>query len=316
MHAVKLLLEAGADPNYCTHDDFQSLITLAAYNSSNEIIELLIEHGCDVNKKNDRGYIAIHFAALQGRTDTVKILLRAGSKFDPQTEDTKNTPLAFAANGGLLETMKVFLPLGCNVNNVDKDKDTPIHYASYYGMKEGVKLLIEHGANPDARNLVNTSPLWNAVYKGHSDIVLELLQANVEMEVDSAGREPWPFVSDMNCYDVPRSPLYVAVEHDCKIIVMLLIAAGYNIHAEKWFLEGNIPYSEDNAPLVSEVTRYIQTPNKLLIICRNFFRSMFGLGVCDKVDRLDIPRTLKDCLKLKHLLENATKMSSDFLNTI
>ena len=141
------------------------------------------------------------------------------SEFDRHTED-KNTPLAFAAYGGHLETMKVFLPLGCNVNNLDKDEDTPMHYASYNGMKEGVKLLIQHGANPDARNCVNASPLWNAVYKGHSDLVLELLQANVEMEVDSAGREPWPFESDMNYYDVPRSPLYVAVEHDCKIIVM------------------------------------------------------------------------------------------------
>ena len=306
---MKLLLEAGADPNYCTHDEYKSLITLATYNSSNEIIELLIKHGGDVNKKDDKGYIAIHFAALNGRTDTVKILLRAGSKFDPQTED-KNTPLAFAADGGHLETMKVFLPLGCNVNNVDKNKDTPIHYASYNGMKEGVKLLIEHGANPDARNRANASPLWNAVYMGRSDIVLELLQANVEMEVDSMGD------TGVYYYGVPTSHLYVAIEHDCRIIVMLLIAAGYNIHAEKWFIEGNIPYSEDNAPLVSEVARYIQTPNKLLIICRNFFRSMFGLGVCDKVDRLDIPRTLKDCLKLKHLLENATKMSSDLLNTI
>ena len=306
---MKLLLEAGADPNYCTHDEYKSLITLATYNSSNEIIELLIKHGGDVNKKDDKGYIAIHFAALNGRTDTVKILLRAGSKFDPQTEDI-NTPLAFAADGGHLETMKVFLPLGCNVNSVDKNKDTPIHYASYNGMKEGVKLLIEHGANPDARNRANASPLWNAVYMGRSDIVLELLQANVEMEVDSMGD------TRLYYYDVPRSPLYVAIEHDCRIIVMLLIAAGYNIHAEKWFLEGNIPYSEDNAPLVSEVARYIQTPNRLLTICRNYFRSMFGLGVCDKVDRLDIPRTLKDCLKLKHLLENTTKMSSDILNSI
>ena len=309
MHAVKLLLEAGADPNYCTHDKYKSLITLATYNSSNEIIELLIKHGGDVNKKDDKGYIAIHFAAWHGHTDTVKILLRAGSKFDPQTED-KKTPLAFAAICGHLETMKVFLPLGCNVNNVNKDKDTPIHYASQKGMKEGVKLLIEHGANTDARNHVNASPLWKAVYMGHSDIVLELLQANVEMEVDSVGDTIAYY------YDVPRSPLYVAIKHDCRIIVMLLIAAGYNIHAEKWFIEGNIPYSEDNAPLVSEVARYIQTPNKLLIICRNYFRSMFGLGVCDKVDRLDIPRTLKDCLKLEHLLENATKMSSDILNSI
>ena len=312
---MKLLLEAGADPNYCTHDEYKSLITLATYNSSNEIIELLIKHGGDVNKKDDKGYIAIHFAALHGRTDTVQILLRAGSKFDPQTED-KNTPLAFAAKGGHQETMKVFLQLGCNVNNVDKDKDTPIHYASYNGMIEGVKLLIELGANPDARNRVNASPLWNAEYMGHSDIVQELLQANVEMEVFSTGRDPSPSDTDVYFYDVPRSPLYVSIEADDRNHVMLLIAAGYNIHAEKWFLEGNIPYPEDNAPLVSEVARYIQTPNKLLIICRNFFRRMFGLGVFDKVDRLDIPRTLKDCLKLKYLRENATKMSSDFLNSI
>ena len=315
MRAAKLLLEAGADPNYCTHDDQASLITQATYSPSSEVVELLIEHGADVNIKNDKDYMAIHFAAWHGKTDTVQILLAAGSEFDPQTED-KNTPLAFAANGGDLDTMKVFLPLGCNVNNVDKDEDTPMHYASYNGMKEGVKLLIQHGANPDARNRVNTSPLWNAVYNGYSDIVLELLLANVEMEVFSTGRNPLPSDIDMYFYDIPRSPLYVAIEHDCKIIVMLLIAAGYNIHAEKWFIEGNMPYSEDNAPLVSEVTRYIQTPNKLLIICRNFFRSMFGLGVCDKADRLEIPRTMKDCLKLKHLLENATKMSSDFLNTI
>ena len=255
-------------------------------------------------------YSAIHFAAWHGHRETVKILLEAGGQYDEQSED-RNTPLAFAANGGHLQTMKLFLPLGCDVNNADKDNDTPLHYAAYNGMTEGVQLLIEYGANPDVRNRVNASPLWNAVFRGHHGIVKELLEANVNMELTSRGRDPSPSDIDVYFYSVPRSPLFVATDTQRRDIVMLLIAAGYNVHKETWLLDGDIPYREENTELIGEVSTYIQAPSRLLTLCRNFFRSWFGFEVGKNVDKLDIPGSLKDYLKLKHLTEDANKMSID-----
>ena len=256
-----------------------------------------------MNVLNYRSYSPLHIASLFGKTDCVKALLEAGASHDDQPID-KNTPLALAVNGGHLDVMKLLLPLGCDVNNADKDFDTPLHYAAYNGMVEGVNLLIEYGANPDVCNRVNTSVLWNAVFRNHTDVVYQLLIENVRMEISSRGRDPAPSDVDVYFYGLPKSPLYVAVDKKCRDIVQLLISAGYNIQKETWLLEGDIPKNHENEELLSILMDHIQTPDRLLTICRNTIRQYLGRNVCKKIERLDIPQHLKNCLALKGLLDD------------
>ena len=308
---ARILLDAGADPNYCTPDEENSLLLLACYDGSNEMIKILLRFGAKPGLSNHLDYSPLHIAAWNGHVEAVKTLLATGVHHDKQTKD-KNTPLALAAHGNNLEVMRLLLPLGCKVNNADKDKDTPLHYAAYNGMTEGLKLLLEYGADPDITNRVNTSVLWNAVYMKHKDVVKQLLVANVEMEISSEGIDQHSQSDEVVfIYDTPRTPLYVAVENESPEIALLLITAGYNIFKEKWLLDGDIPNRENNEKLVSILLQYIQTPQRLVAICRNYFRRYFGLGVFQNVEQLDIPSSLKNYLTLKDLAEDMKKQDMD-----
>ena len=64
------------------------------------------------------------------------------------------TTLIYASKNGHLETAKLLIANGADVNNrgEDEDKFTPLIYASKNGHPEVVKLLINKGADVNARD--------------------------------------------------------------------------------------------------------------------------------------------------------------------
>ena len=170
----------------------------------------------------------------------------------------------------------------------------------FLGSAEGVELLLEAGANPELCNRVGASPLWNAVYNGHIDVVRQLLLVNVTMAMSSTGRDPSPSDDDIYFYDVPRSPLYVAVDRDRKNIAMLLIESGYNVQRETWLLDRDIPEADNE--LIRVLTEFCQNPCSLMLLCRNVIRLRLGCGrnIFKKVEQLDIPQRMKEYVTLKY----------------
>ena len=304
-----VLLEAGASPNHPNPEDGGTILLQAAYDGNPDIMKALIKYGGDVNLMNNKLYSALHIAALFGFSKVVKILLDAGSVHDAQTSD-KNTPLALAANGGHLEVMKLLVPLGCDVNNTDKDNDTPLHYAAFNGIVEGVELLIQSGADPDVCNSSNASVLWYAVYMKHLEVVKRLLARNVKMEKNSRGRNPLPSDFDRYFYETAKSPLYVAMERESKDSLKLLLCAGYNVQNETWLLEDDIPEVETHMELLLEIYEFTKTPVALMTACRNSIRQHLGRDVYQKVEKLDIPRSLKNYLSLSDLLGDVAFFSA------
>ena len=294
---VAVLLEAGADPNFCSPFENKSLITQACCNGYADIIRLLIKHGGDVNLLTGRKYAAIHYAAWYGQNEIVKLLLDAGVEYDNQTE-CKNTPLALAAHGGHLETMKILVAKSCDVNNADRDGDTPLFYVATHGMTDGVKLLLENGADPNVCDMSGASVLWTAVYHGHKDVVKQLVLAFVEKEVPSRGMNRQRFSDQIYYYyHSPESPLYVAIDKQHLEIALLLIRAGYSIHNEPWLPQRQFFESEEITELLQELLKLIDTPPSLLTICRNHLhRYLRGHDLPQKVDKLDLPTFLKKYL--------------------
>ena len=168
---------------------------------------------------------------------------------------------------------------------------------AFTGSTECVKLLLEAGANPQLCGRVNDSALWIAVYKGHIEVVKQLLLVNVKMEMCSTGGR-YPRSS---FYDVPRSPLYVALDHERQDIAMLLIESGYNVQKETWLIERDLPEKAERLGRV--LAEYCQNPSSLMLLCRNIIRSYLGCcwNIFEKVDQLDIPLRMKELLALKHL---------------
>ena len=71
-------------------------------------MNLLLEHGCDPSKPNNREQAPLHLAALQGHRACVAGLLKAGA--DPMSGDlANNSPLHMAVIGSHFDCVRELL---------------------------------------------------------------------------------------------------------------------------------------------------------------------------------------------------------------
>jgi ankyrin repeat protein len=100
---VKILLDAGADPNLTTDNHTTPLMMAAGLNwrdigslgtdeESLEVIRLLMARGADVNAFNDDGQTALHGAAQRGSLPVIRFLLDQNAKLTPKNKRGR-TPL-------------------------------------------------------------------------------------------------------------------------------------------------------------------------------------------------------------------------------
>jgi ankyrin repeat protein len=227
---------------------------------------MLLEHGADVNTKDDFGITPLHWAADKGHVEVVKLLLERGA--DPNAKSNYSwtsgwTPLHYAADKGHIEVVEALLKHGADVNAKDKDGKTPLHVASVRGDVNIVKLLLERGADPNARDGNGETPLHWAASKGHVEVVEVLLEYGADINIkDRDGRTPlhvasaayrapeWDYVdaielllehgADPNARDGNgETPLHKASASGNVEVVEVLLKHGADVNAKDNY--GNTP---------------------------------------------------------------------------
>ena len=86
----------------------QTLLHTCAWFGTLAPMNLLLEHGCDPSKPNNREQAPLHLAALQGHRACVAGLLKAGA--DPMSGDlANNSPLHMAVIGSHFDCVRELL---------------------------------------------------------------------------------------------------------------------------------------------------------------------------------------------------------------
>lgn len=205
---VKILVESGADINYCGKDSYSNPLLRAAYYGYADITKYLLDKGADTHitlPKNP--YTPLAISVMRGNIATTKLLVEKENSIDYK-DNHGNTALMYAldtqdfnkelceflvSKGANIETrddssgstplirvtsldknseikVKFLLDHGANINATDSVKMTPFLTAVQCGNLNLVKLYIEKGANIFARNTWNQSALDLAKQHNHGEI--------------------------------------------------------------------------------------------------------------------------------------------------
>ena len=224
---IRLLLEHGADPNRRNKDN-KTLLSLAMRDYAiPDPARLLLKYGADGDARMENEWTLLHLAAFNGRIRDVRLLLDHGTNVNAKN-DQGETPLCLVSSKYYpkehdVDIARLFLEAGADVNALDKVYNTPLHHASFMGRVEIASVLLENGANLNVENDNSEMPLHLAPrggYHSHEDgvsVARMLLKRGVDVNAPS---------KDHN------TPLHSASYFGSLTIAGVLLDCGANVNAE------------------------------------------------------------------------------------
>ncbi|MBN2891701.1 MAG: ankyrin repeat domain-containing protein [Bacteroidales bacterium] len=248
---VKLLLENGAKPNQ-NGKDKDGAIHYAAMYGHFEAVKLLIEYKANINSKGAYGRTALIYAsASSGSLEIVKLLIENGANIKAKNDAGENALFdLITREKANTEVADFLIEKGININLSIKSYGTALHWAAFCGRLNIVKLLLDKGAKFNTKNDLGNTPLRQAMSQHKTDIVKFLFRKGAKTETE--GFMGWSVLE----YAVEKNDLDFVVEIIIKLkkdkeklpIQALKEAARKgNLPAVKILLEAGIPTEDETS---------------------------------------------------------------------
>ena len=207
-------------------------------NNQKKIISFLARNGYDLDRTDNLGHTALHYASQHGNLCAVTNLLESifDLDADPATqtgfsslihEDIKlkkwikrlSTSLHLACEHGHLDIVKYLLETlpytEDYIDNKDSSGHTALHLACKHGHLEVIKYLLAQGSDPKGKNFSRQTALHLACQHGHLEIVTYFL-------------ETLPLTEDYidNKDSSGHTALHLACKHGHLEVIKYLLAQG------------------------------------------------------------------------------------------
>lgn len=185
--AVRLLLEAGADPKAADREGASALMRAALFGYT-KTAKALLEGGSEANQRDKAGNTALILSITGGRLDTVVLIAASpGADLDANNELGTTALLAAARNGSEADILAALIDHGADKDLAGSYKDyhdeivrdhTPLMAAVLSRNVPGIKALLERKVNVNYRDKYAGKTALGLAKSGYiNKEIVELLEA-------------------------------------------------------------------------------------------------------------------------------------------
>ena len=190
-------------------------IILGFNNSSVE--NHILRYPDSINATDSSGRTPLSWAAQRGMVESVETLLRLNA--DPNLcTPHGHSPLMYAAEARNPRCLQPLLDHGASVTQCDVEGQTPLHYAAAHRSDLAYyRPLIEAGSDPNWPTIPGITPLTTVILEGNNDAVRYLVEKG-GADINLKGQDD-------------RSPVFYAVEYNNLPALNYLFAKGADVTA-------------------------------------------------------------------------------------
>ncbi|EKJ74356.1 hypothetical protein FPSE_05427 [Fusarium pseudograminearum CS3096] len=153
---------------------------LAVENGKHEAILSFLNFGVSPNLTNLQGQSLLHRATWRGDYKLVEILIEHGANVD-QRDHNGRTPLLGNAGLKRKRVLKLLISHGADINLRQREGCHELYEAAVFGAINAVDFFLEQGVDPSITNNFGWTPLHGAAANGHYEIVKRLIKKGVNM---------------------------------------------------------------------------------------------------------------------------------------
>lgn len=146
--ATMRLLLRGVDPNIREKDAGPVIVFAAREKSFGVVRALALDARTLIDAPNAQKETALMYAALHGDLETVKVLIQKGAEVNREGW----SPLHYAASSGHTEVIKLLLENHAYIDAASPGNVTPLMLAARHNNTSASRLLVEEGADPSLKS--------------------------------------------------------------------------------------------------------------------------------------------------------------------
>lgn len=206
LDGIKRYLSEGTDINELSPETNISALSWATMMGEGEVVKLLIEHGADLNVRQEDGGTPLHIAVTLGRAEIAELLIKKGADVTAKNRGGQTPASGLHISWGMLKFMIGMFDIKLEQKEVEagrakiakllnvKSASQPqraandVWDAAFIGDLNMVKKAVADGLDVNARNPATGDPLlFTASLMGHTEIVAFLMDK--EANINAQNRE-------------------------------------------------------------------------------------------------------------------------------
>jgi ankyrin repeat protein len=180
---IELLIDSGADINKKDGEYGKTPIMWAMKNKElgKEVVELLIKKGARLDKTSNDGGTVLMYAVLYKQIEIVELLINIGVDLN-EKDNYGFTALMTAVHNRYTNIAEFLIKRGADINQKDNKGRTALMWAADYNSVEIVELLLKNGAKVDDTDNEGKTALDYAKKDEIKKLLLEAMEKQKQQE--------------------------------------------------------------------------------------------------------------------------------------